>query len=99
MLDYKDIKAPFDGVITERLHHTGRFVTPPSGAAKIDPLFTIVRMDIMRIFIDVPEADAAFVRKGDKARVACQGPRKPRISRHGDAHLLGPRPIDAHAAR
>jgi HlyD family secretion protein len=69
MLDYKDIRAPFDGVITERLHHTGRFVTPPSGAAKIDPLFTIVRMDIMRIFIDVPEADTPFVRKGDKARV------------------------------
>ena len=69
MLDYKDIRAPFDGVITERLHHTGRFVTPPSGAAKIDPLFTIVRMDIMRTFIDVPEADAAFIRNGDKARV------------------------------
>jgi HlyD family secretion protein len=69
LLDYKDIKAPFDGMITQRIHHTGRFVTPPSGAAKIDPLFTIVRMDVMRIMIDVPEADSPFIRKGEKAHV------------------------------
>lgn len=69
MLDYKDIKAPLYGVITERFHHTGRFVTPPAGTAKIDPLFTIVRMDTMRIMIDVPEGDAMFIRTGDKSLV------------------------------
>jgi RND family efflux transporter MFP subunit len=47
---------------------TGHFVQP-AGAGKAEPLFTVVRLDTVRIPVDVPEADAGLVHKGDKATV------------------------------
>jgi len=46
--------------------HTGHFVQPPTGA-KGDPLLIVERRDKYRVVIEVPEADAALVRKGDSA--------------------------------
>src|SRR5262249_10801097 len=46
--------------------HTGWFVQPPSGD-KREPLLIVERRDKYRVVVEVPEADAALVRKGDAA--------------------------------
>ena len=69
MLDYTKIKAPFDGVVTHRNVDAGWLVQIPSGAMPAAPLFVVTRTDTVRVFLDVPEADAAQVRDGMAAQV------------------------------
>jgi RND family efflux transporter MFP subunit len=74
-LSYAEIRAPFDGVITSRHVHTGHFLQPAnSGNATkmVEPLFMIMRTDIMRLTLEVPELDANLIKKGDKAKVRFQ---------------------------
>jgi RND family efflux transporter MFP subunit len=68
LLDYSKIRAPYDGVITSRNVHTGYYLT----GTGVKPLFVIARMDIVRVMVDVPEADAAYVSDGVPARIRCQ---------------------------
>ena len=68
MLDYRKITAPFDGVVTQRNVDTGHFVQPATGP-KEEPLFIVMRTDIMRIRVEVPEADADWVSNGTPARI------------------------------
>jgi HlyD family secretion protein len=66
--DYARIKAPFAGVVTYRGVDPGRLpavAAGPSGA----PLFVVAMTDPVRLFIDVPEADAALVAAGTPAAV------------------------------
>lgn len=75
LLDYTKVRAPFAGVITRRHVNTGHFLQPPNGngSHKSDPLFVVMRADPIRIFLDVPEADAVCIRNGAKARIRIQG--------------------------
>jgi HlyD family secretion protein len=81
---YLTLTAPFDGVIVARNANTGDFVLPaagdptalqrtpdisPSGAA---PIYVVDRLDIVRVFVDIPERDANFVHIGTKASVLAQ---------------------------
>ena len=59
MLGYAKIRAPFDGIVIARRVDTGAFVQPT--AAKGDWLFTVARVDPVRIVINVPEADAGLI--------------------------------------
>jgi RND family efflux transporter MFP subunit len=68
LLDYAKILAPFDGVVTARNVDTDHFVQP-SGGATNEPLFVVVRQDVMRLFVDVPEPDAPFIGKNTTARI------------------------------
>jgi len=68
LLDYSKIRAPYDGVITSRNVHTGYYLT----GTGVKPLFVIVRRDIVRVMVDVPEADAAYVNNGVPARIRFQ---------------------------
>jgi HlyD family secretion protein len=68
LLEYRYLRAPFTGVVSRRGIDTGHFVQP-AGAGKSDALFTVVRLDTVRVPVDVPEADAALVTKGAKASV------------------------------
>jgi HlyD family secretion protein len=75
-LNYRDIRAPYDGVITLRTVHTGHFLqTSSSGSTNksAEPIFNIVRPDILRITVQVPEYDAPLVKEGAKAVVRFQG--------------------------
>jgi HlyD family secretion protein len=74
ILQYASIHAPFDGVVTDRFVDTGHLMQPGGyGNAKHDdPMFIVCRMDIVRIFLDVPEADAVSVREGAEATVRIQ---------------------------
>jgi HlyD family secretion protein len=66
MLDYARIPAPFDGVVSERHVDTGHFLQPGTsgGGVRSEPLFVVVRMDRVRVFLEVPEADAVLVSDG-----------------------------------
>jgi RND family efflux transporter MFP subunit len=61
------LRAPFDGVITERHLDTGHLVQPSGASGK--PLFVVVRADSVRIFLDVPERDAGFIATGSPAKI------------------------------
>lgn len=63
MLGYARIAAPFDGVVTARQVDTGHFLQP---SGRDEPLFVVARADPVRVFVEVPEADAAFVQEGEK---------------------------------
>jgi HlyD family secretion protein len=65
-LNYRDIRAPFDGVVTLRNVHTGHFLQSSSSGStnkSAEPLFTVMRMDIMRVTCQVPEYDAVLVKE------------------------------------
>jgi RND family efflux transporter MFP subunit len=68
LLAYTQIVAPFDGVVARRLVNGGDLVQPPTGTL-MTPLFTVQRIDIIRVFCDVPENDVPHVQIGDPAIV------------------------------
>lgn len=68
MRDYLQIRAPFSGVITERHIDPGHLVQP-SRSNNDPPLFVLVQADTVRLFIDVPEAEAVLVELGRPARI------------------------------
>jgi HlyD family secretion protein len=63
MLKYTTIKAPYNGVVTQRNIDTGHFVNPAEGIAQ--PLLVVCRMDVVRVFVDVPELEAERVDAGE----------------------------------
>jgi HlyD family secretion protein len=79
---YLTLRAPYDGVIVARNVNTWDFVRPAAGDPSADPnspnlapggtaapLYVMDRTDVVRIFVDIPEADANFVHPGTKASV------------------------------
>jgi RND family efflux transporter MFP subunit len=70
-LDYANLSAPFDGVVTRRSVDTRHFVQP-AAASSGESLFVVAQMDPVRIFVDVPEADASLVSDGALAVVRVQ---------------------------
>jgi HlyD family secretion protein len=74
-LSYKYIPAPYDGVITLRNIATGDFLQPANSGSTsktADPLYVMMRTDIMRCCIDVPEMDAILVKDGEEAEIYFQ---------------------------
>jgi multidrug resistance efflux pump len=68
---YAQVRAPFTGVVTRRTIDTRHFVQS-AGVAKGEPLFVVARTGLMRIFVEVPEADADWVSRGARATVRVQ---------------------------
>jgi multidrug efflux pump subunit AcrA (membrane-fusion protein) len=66
-LHYGKINAPFDGVISQRTATIGELAGPP--AARGQPLFTVTRMDMVRVVVAVPEMAAAQIQAGANATV------------------------------
>ena len=62
---YLEIKAPFDGYITERKLHVGSFVGP-DGTGAYPPICRIAQLDLLRIIAPVPEVDTAGVIPGSQ---------------------------------
>jgi RND family efflux transporter MFP subunit len=72
LLQYTRIRAPFDGVVTRRNINTGDFVQP-AAASKGDALFVVEKVDPVRVFINVQELEAVWVRDGDTVFIRVQG--------------------------
>jgi RND family efflux transporter MFP subunit len=76
LLAYTQIVAPFDGVVARRQVNRGDLVqaatatrtTPSAGS-----LFTVQRIDTIRVFCDVPENDVPHLHVGDPAIVRPAG--------------------------
>src|SRR5438445_8805398 len=76
LLAYTQIVAPFDGVVARRQVNRGDLVqaatatrtTPSAGS-----LFTVQRIDTIRVFCDVPENDVPHLHVGDPAIVTPSG--------------------------
>lgn len=74
LIAYDTIKAPFDGVVTNRNVDTGHYVHPANGSAT-KPLVSVARTDKVRVFVDVPEMEAPLIdagEHGDRAVVRVQ---------------------------
>ncbi len=71
MLGYAKIRAPYDGIVVARRVNTGDFVQPNGG--KGEWLFTVARLDPVRVVITVPEVDAGRILL-DKAEVKLNVP-------------------------
>ena len=78
-VEYGRIKAPFDGVITQRNISPGDYL--PGGGAYGRPLFVVEQIDPVRIFVGVPELASYFVHDQDTAVIRFQA--IPGITRQG----------------
>ncbi len=54
LVGYMQITSPFPGIITARNVHTKHFMQPLAGNQN-PVLFTVARVDVLRVFVDVPE--------------------------------------------
>ncbi len=85
LVSYLKLPAPFDGVIVARNANTFDFVLPTSGdptamdrsphlspGKNAAPIYVVERVDIVRVFVDIPEQDANYVHVGTKATVVAK---------------------------
>ncbi len=68
---FKKIVAPFAGKITSRKVDVGSLVSQGSGNAGT-VLFTIAQTDPLRVFVNVPQADAPLIEVGGTAKILVQ---------------------------
>jgi len=81
-VSYLTLPAPFDGLVVARNADTFDFVLPSTGdptamqrspylspAGFAAPIYVVDRIDIVRIFVDIPEQDADYVHAGTNASV------------------------------
>jgi RND family efflux transporter MFP subunit len=61
--NYLVVRAPFDGVITERNVHPGALVGPPAGANAV-PMLRVEQVSRLRLTVAVPENDVGAVAEG-----------------------------------
>ncbi len=67
---YLEIRAPFDGVVTQRNLHPGALVGPSSGTSGSQPIVQIENIGRLRIVVPVPEPYAAGVVEGQQVSFA-----------------------------
>ena len=72
LLQYTKITAPFDGVITRRMVNLGD-LAQAALTSRTTPLFTCQKVDIVRIYCDVPETSASGIRPGIAAEIKLYG--------------------------
>ncbi len=80
---YLTLKAPFDGIITERNVHPGALVGPGTGST---PLLRLHQVSRLRLVVAVPEALVGAMVKG--ARVPFSVPAYPGETVYGVASLI-----------
>lgn len=84
LMNYASIRAPFTGIVTERLVDTGTFVRSAEGGTS-SPLLRVAKVDKVRVVLGIPESDAGFVRVGTAVEVHIKA--------------LGGKPIEAKVDR
>ena len=79
-LDYTKVRAPYAGVVTARFADPGALVQgATSSATQAVPLFTIMDVSTLRFYVNVPQEDAPFVKKGTPATIVLKEPVEKKI--------------------
>ena len=86
-LDHTKVVSPIDGVVTRRTGSPGEVVRPGEPAAR-GPLFTVVRTDVVRVAVDVPQQDIAGVGPGTPVELSFGGA-KPWLQTSGKVARTG----------
>ncbi len=68
---FKDVYAPFSGVLTKRNVDPGALINAGAGVAGRE-LFDLARVDPLRVYTSVPQAYAPFIKVGAKTAVTLQ---------------------------
>lgn len=63
---FKELTAPFAGIITVRTVDVGTLITAGSG----HEIFRLAKVDPLRVYLDLPQAYSQMVRAGDEAALA-----------------------------
>ena len=79
-VDYGRIKAPYQGVLTQRNVSPGDYLEPGGGSRDV-PLFVLEQIDPVRVFVGVPELASYFVHEHDTALIRFQA--IPGVTREG----------------
>ncbi|TWT97098.1 efflux RND transporter periplasmic adaptor subunit [Neorhodopirellula pilleata] len=64
-IDFAVLKAPFDGIVTERNIEPGDLVRAQSDTGNGKPLYVVSHVSKLRVRVPVPETDAPMVNQGD----------------------------------
>jgi membrane fusion protein, multidrug efflux system len=64
LLDYTKVYAPFDGVITARFADPGALIQAATSSTQATPLFTIMDMETVRVYVNVPQESAEWAKPG-----------------------------------
>jgi len=73
LTEFKQVKAPFDGTVTERKIDIGNLVTAGSGSTTT-PLYRMAQTDPLRVFVDVPQSAAGeLMNAGAPAEIRATG--------------------------
>lgn len=73
LTEFRQVRAPFDGTITERKIDVGNLVTAGSGSTTTS-LYRMAQTDPLRIFVDVPQSAAGELMKaGVPAEIRATG--------------------------
>ncbi len=69
-LDYMQVRAPYGGVVTARFVDPGALIQAATASAtQAVPMFTIMDASRVRLYANVPQEDAPYVRKGTHATI------------------------------
>ena len=69
LLEYTKVSAPFDGTITARFADPGALIQAATGAV---PIFTLMDLHKLRIYVSVPQEAALLAKPGTKAIVTAR---------------------------
>ena len=73
LTEFRQVKAPFDGTITERKIDVGNLVTAGSGSTTT-PLYRMAQTDPLRVFVEVPQSAAGeLMNAGVPAEIRATG--------------------------
>ncbi len=69
MQAYEIIRAPFEGMVTVRNVDPGTLIPESTTAAAAKPILVVETLKPLRVYAQVPQSQALFIRNGDKAVV------------------------------
>jgi HlyD family secretion protein len=67
LIGFEEVRAPFDGVVSTRNIDVGDLVNADSGSGT--PMFGIVKDDVVRVSVNIPQTLAVGIRDGLEAKV------------------------------
>ena len=70
LLNYSDITAPFDGVVTHRYADTGALIQAGTSSSQTMPVVDIEEVSRLRLVFPIPESVVAQIKVGQKVQVA-----------------------------